>query len=315
MAELGTVRIGISGWRYPPWRGVFYPPKLPQKRDLAYAANIFRSIEINGTFYSLQRPEYFEAWAAETPDDFVFSVKGPRFITHIKRLKDVKAPLANFLASGILRLGPKLGPVLWQFPPNFHFNPQKLESFLKMLPHDTEAAAALARRHDKSLSGRSALKTDAKRPLRHAMEIRHNSFVTPAFIELLRAYDVALVCADTVEWPRLMDVTSDFIYCRLHGSEQLYASGYDNESLDQWAARVASWARGEQPADAEQIIKPRESQMQPRDVFIYFDNDAKVRAPFDAQGLMTRVNEILKLPPTQPKADATIVGGHGSECD
>jgi uncharacterized protein YecE (DUF72 family) len=304
MAEPGTVRIGISGWRYPPWRGVFYPPKLPQKRELAYAANIFRSIEINGTFYSLQRPEYFEAWAAETPDDFVFSVKGPRFITHIKRLKDVKAPLANFLASGVLRLGPKLGPVLWQFPPNFRFDPQKLESFLKMLPHDTESASALARRHDKRLSGRSALKTDAKRPLRHAMEIRHNSFVTPAFIELLRTYDVALVCADTVEWPRLMDVTSDFIYCRLHGSEQLYASGYDNESLDQWAARAASWARGEQPPDAEQVIKPGKSQMQPRDVFIYFDNDAKVRAPFDAQGLMARVSKILKPQPSRLKQNA-----------
>jgi uncharacterized protein YecE (DUF72 family) len=294
MTAVGTVRIGISGWRYPPWRGVFYPPKLPQKRELAYAANIFRSIEINGTFYSLQRPEYFDAWAAETPDDFVFSVKGPRFITHIKRLKNVKAPLANFLASGVLRLGPKFGPILWQFPPNFRFDPKKLESFLKMLPHDTESAAALARRHDKRLSGRSALKTDAKRQLRHAMEIRHNSFVTPAFIELLRTYDVALVCADTVEWPRLMDVTSDFIYCRLHGSEQLYASGYDDEALDQWAARVASWARGEQPADAELIIKPGESRMQPRDVFIYFDNDAKVRAPFDAQGLMARVNNILR---------------------
>lgn len=306
MAAVGTVRIGISGWRYPPWRGVFYPAKLPQKRELAYAATIFRSIEINGTFYSLQRPEYFEAWAAETPDDFVFSVKGPRFITHIKRLKDVKAPLANFLASGVLRLGPKLGPILWQFPPNFRFEPKKLESFLKMLPHDTETAAALARRHDKRLSGRSALKTDAKRQVRHAMEIRHNSFVTPEFIELLRTYDVALVCADAVEWPRLMDITSDFIYCRLHGSEQLYASGYDGEALDRWAARVASWAQGKEPPDAEQISKAGKSQMQPRDVFIYFDNDAKVRAPFDAQGLMARVSEILKLQPTQVKSGRDV---------
>jgi uncharacterized protein YecE (DUF72 family) len=295
MATPGTVRIGISGWRYPPWRGVFYPLKLPQKRELAYAANIFPSIEINGTFYSLQRPEYFEAWAAETPDNFVFSVKGPRFITHIKRLKDVKAPLANFLASGVLRLGPKFGPILWQLPSNFHFDSKTIQSFLKMLPHDTESAAALARRHDKRLSGRSALKTDAKRQMRHAMEIRHNSFVTPAFIELLRAYDVALVCADAVEWPRLMDVTSDFVYCRLHGSEQLYVSGYDNDALDRWAARAASWAQGKQPPDAEQIVKPGESQTQPRDVFIYFDNDAKVRAPFDAQGLMARVDAILKL--------------------
>jgi uncharacterized protein YecE (DUF72 family) len=297
MAATGTVRIGISGWRYPPWRGIFYPPKLPQKRELAYAANIFRSIEINGTFYSLQRPEYFEAWAAETPDDFVFSVKGPRFITHIKRLKDVKVPLANFLASGVLRLGPKFGPILWQFPPNFRFEPKKLETFLKMLPHDTEAAAALARRHDKRLSGRSALKTDAKRQLRHAIEIRHNSFVTPAFAQLLRKYDVALVCADAVEWPRLMDVTSDFVYCRLHGSEQLYASGYDQEALDRWAARVACWARGKIPADAEQIIKGGPSETQPRDVFVYFDNDTKVRAPFDAQGFMARISEIGKRQP------------------
>jgi uncharacterized protein YecE (DUF72 family) len=297
MAATGTVRIGISGWRYPPWRGIFYPPKLPQKRELAYAANIFRSIEINGTFYSLQRPEYFEAWAAETPDDFVFSVKGPRFITHIKRLKDVKVPLANFLASGVLRLGPKFGPILWQFPPNFRFEPKKLETFLKMLPHDTEAAAALARRHDKRLSGRSALKTDAKRQLRHAIEIRHNSFVTPAFAQLLRQYDVALVCADAVEWPRLMDVTSDFVYCRLHGSEQLYASGYDQETLDRWAARVDCWARGKIPADAEQIIKGGPSETQPRDVFVYFDNDTKVRAPFDAQGFMARISEIGKRQP------------------
>jgi uncharacterized protein YecE (DUF72 family) len=297
MAATGTVRIGISGWRYPPWRGIFYPPKLPQKRELAYAANIFRSIEINGTFYSLQRPEYFEAWAAETPDDFVFSVKGPRFITHIKRLKDVKVPLANFLASGVLRLGPKFGPILWQFPPNFRFEPKKLETFLKMLPHDTEAAAALARRHDKRLSGRSALKTDTKRQLRHAIEIRHNSFVTPAFAQLLRKYDVALVCADAVEWPCLMDVTSDFVYCRLHGSEQLYASGYDQETLDRWAARVACWARGKIPADAEQISKGGPSETQPRDVFVYFDNDTKVRAPFDAQGFMARISEIGKRQP------------------
>src|SRR5438270_4039746 len=270
MGAHGTVRIGISGWRYPPWRGVFYPAKLTQKRELSYAARIFRSIEINGTFYSLQRPEYFETWSAETPDDFVFSVKGPRFITHIRRLKEVKIPLANFLASGVLRLGPKLGPILWQFPPNFHFNPTKLEAFLKILPHDTESAIALARRHDKRLSGRSALKTTAAGPLRHAMEIRHESFVTPAFIKLLRAYDVALVCADTVEWPLLMDVTSDFVYCRLHGSEQLYASGYDAKAITQWAARVAAWAQGKEPSDAKTVMKQGKAQGRARDVFVYF---------------------------------------------
>ena len=287
------MRIGISGWRYPPWRGVFYPPKLAQKRELSYAAGIFRSIEINGTFYSLQRPEYFEAWSAETPEDFIFSVKGPRFITHMRRLTDVKIPLANFLASGILRLGSKLGPILWQFPPNFRFEPKKLESFLKLLPHDIESAIGLARRHDKRLSGGAALKTNAKGPLRHAMEIRHRSFVTPAFIELLHAHGVALVCADTVEWPRLMDVTSDFVYCRLHGSEQLYASSYDDEAIAQWAARVASWAQGKEPADAEKIIKHTKAQGLARDVFVYFDNDVKVRAPFDAQRLMARVHATL----------------------
>ena len=289
----GKVRIGISGWRYIPWRGVFYPKKLTQKKELAHAASIFRSIEINGTFYSLQRPEYFEAWAGETPDDFVFSVKGPRFITHIRRLRDAETPLANFLASGILRLGPKLGPILWQLPPNFRFEPEKLDAFLKILPHDTESACELARHHDKFLKGRAAVKSDAKRPLRHAIEVRHSSFAVPEFIEMLRAYDVALVCADTVEWPRMMDVTSDFIYCRLHGSEVLYASGYTDEALDQWAVRVSDWARGAEPADAERVIQSCGPKLPSRDVFVYFDNDVKVRAPFDAKSLTERVDKLL----------------------
>jgi uncharacterized protein YecE (DUF72 family) len=289
----GKVRIGISGWRYVPWRGVFYPEKLTQKKELAYASGIFRSIEINGTFYSLQRPEYFEAWAGETPDDFVFSVKGPKFITHVRRLTDVETPVANFLASGILRLGPKLGPILWQLPPNFRFEPEKLEAFLKILPHDTESAASLARGHDKFLKGRAAVKTDAKRPLRHAIEVRHSSFAVPEFVEMLRAYDVALVCADTVEWPRMMDLTSDFMYCRLHGSEVLYASGYTDEALDQWAVRVAAWARGTEPADAERVVKSAGPKLPTRDVFVYFDNDIKVRAPFDAQSLTERVDKLL----------------------
>ena len=255
MPPSGTIRIGISGWTYKPWRGVFYPEELTQKRELAHASNTFRSIEINGTFYSLQRPGTFEKWAAETPEDFVFSVKAPRFITHIKRLRDAKAPVANFMASGIFRLRAKLGPILWQLPPNFKFNAGVLEDFFKLLPHDTDAASALAKKHDKRVSGRAALKADACRPMRHAMEIRHTSFVTAEFIHLLRAYDVALVCADTVEWPRLMDLTSDFMYCRLHGSEVLYASGYDDLALDQWATRVTTWAGGGEPPDAERALK------------------------------------------------------------
>jgi uncharacterized protein YecE (DUF72 family) len=293
MAAPGKVRIGISGWTYKPWRGEFYPKDLKQKRELEYASNTFNSIEINGTFYSLQRPTSFERWAAETPDDFVFSVKAPRFITHIKRLKDADAPVANFLASGIFNLGAKLGPILWQLPPNFHFKPEILESFFRLLPHDTEEAAARANNHDKWMAKRAALKPDAKRPMRHAMEIRHASFATLEFINLLRKYDVALVCADTVEWPRMMDLTSDFVYCRLHGSEVLYASGYDDASLDQWTTRVTAWARGNEPEDADRVIKEKGPKRPARDVFVYFDNDAKVRAPFDAKSLTARVNKLL----------------------
>lgn len=289
----GKVRIGISGWTYAPWRGRFYPEGLPQKRELSYAADIFSTIEINGTFYSLQRPETFARWADETPDGFVFAIKGSRYVTHLLRLKEVRTPLANFFASGVLRLGPKLGPILWQLPPNFRFDPARIAEFLALLPRDTEAAAALARRHDRRLRSRAWMKTDANRRLRHALEIRHESFVTPAFIELLRAHDVALVCADTVAWPRLMDLTSDFVYCRLHGSEVLYASGYDDAALDSWAARVAAWAQGAEPPDAERVIPRPSPKRRARDVFVYFDNDAKVRAPVDAQGLMRRVDRLL----------------------
>jgi len=293
MAKAGKVRIGISGWRYTPWRGVFYPKGLRQKDELAYAAGIFRTIEINGTFYALQRPQSFAKWAEDTPSDFVFSVKAPRYITHIRRLRDVEKPLANFFASGLFELGPKLGPILWQFPPSFKFDAERLEDFFKLLPHDTEKAAVLARRHDSQVRGRVSLTPDRKRPLRHAMEIRHESFRTPDFIKLLRKYRVALVCADTVEWPRLMDLTSDFVYCRLHGSEELYASGYDSRSLSQWSKRVAAWAQGTEPKDAERVIDKPGPQRAKRDVFLYFDNDKKVLAPRDAQSLEKRVDKLL----------------------
>ena len=227
---------------------------LPHKRELSYAAGIFNSIEINGTFYSLKRPETFAKWAEAVPERFVFALKGSRYITHIRRVTEIRAPLANFFASGILRLGAKLGPILWQFPPFFRFDPKRLEHFFNLLPRDTEQAVKLARQHDKRTSHRSWMKPDANRPIRHCIEIRHKSFETPAFVELLREHNVALVCADTVEWPRLMDVTSDFMYCRLHGSEVLYASGYDDLALDTWAGRVLAWAQGTEPADAERII-------------------------------------------------------------
>ena len=289
----GIVRIGISGWTYPPWRGKFYPKGLPQKRELAYAGDIFDSIEINGTFYSLQRPESFARWAEATPEDFVFAVKGSRYLTHMLKLRNVKTPLANFFASGVLRLGPKLGPILWQLSPNFRFDAGRLEDFFALLPRDTAAAAALARRHDARVRGRAWIRTEANRRLRHALEVRHESFRTPAFIELLRAHDIALVCADAVGWPRLMDVTSGFVYCRLHGSEELYTSGYDDSALDAWATRAAAWAKGGAPRDAERADKRAAIKRAARDVYVYFDNDAKVRAPVDAQALMRRVEAAM----------------------
>jgi uncharacterized protein YecE (DUF72 family) len=294
VARAGTVHIGISGWTYTPWRGVFYPKGLPQKRELDYATSQFNTLEINGTFYGMQRPDAFADWADRAPDGFVYAVKAPRFITHMKRLRDVETPLANFIASGLLRLGPKLGPILWQFPPNFRFDAERMEAFLKLLPHDTKTAAQCGRRHDARLKARAWLKVDAERPMRHAFEIRHDSFRAPQFISLLRQYNVALVCADTVEWPRLMDLTSDFVYCRLHGSEVLYASGYDDRSLNEWAERVTAWARGREPANAERINgKGRKRR---RDVFVYFDNDMKVRAPFDAHALVDQVSRRLPRP-------------------
>jgi uncharacterized protein YecE (DUF72 family) len=263
---------------------------LPRRQELAYAASIFSTIEINGTFYSQQKPDTFLTWAEQVPSDFVFAVKGPRFITHIKRARGAGAPLANFFASGILRLGPKLGPILWQFPPSFRFDAKVLQNFLASLPHDTGAAARLARRHDRRLKSRAWLKTDADRPIRHAIEIRHESFIDPAFVDLLRAFDTALVCADTVSWPRLGDLTSDFVYCRLHGSRQLYRSGYGKASLDQWAKRADAWAAGKVTKDVEFASRP-EQNPKPREVFIYFDNTDKLRAPRDAQALMRKLGQ------------------------
>jgi uncharacterized protein YecE (DUF72 family) len=283
----GEIRVGISGWTYAPWRGVFYPKGLKQKEELPYAARQVTSIEINGTFYRQQAPKSFAAWAEAVPEDFVFSIKGPRFITHIRRLRDIEGPLANFMASGLLNLGAKLGPILWQFPPSLPLDLDRFAAFLDILPMDTAAASALAARHDSWLKEKAATEIDENRPLRHALEIRHESFRDPAFIKLLRSHNVALVCADTVEWPRLMDVTADFLYLRLHGSEALYASGYDDAALDDWARRVKAWAAGGEPADAERV--GGKAARRKRDVFVYFDNDLKVRAPADARGLMRRL--------------------------
>ena len=237
--DKGCVRIGISGWRYAPWRGVFYPQALPQRCELAYASGVFSTIEINGSFYSLQSPQSYAAWYADTPADFVFAVKGPRFITHMKRLREVRRPLANFLASGVFELREKLGPILWQFPSSFRFEPERFGSFFGLLPKDTGAALRLARARESHLHGRSSLAIDALRPLRHAVEVRHESFRAPDFIALLRRHGIALVVSDTPgKWLQLQDVTADFLYLRLHGARQLYASGYTPAALEAWARRI-----------------------------------------------------------------------------
>jgi len=285
----GRVRIGISGWRYAGWRGSFYPKELRQADELAYASRHFDTIEINGTHYSLQRPESFSRWHEETPDGFVFAVKGSRFITHMKQLRDIEAPLANFFASGVLRLEEKLGPFLWQFSPRFRFDAEKLDHFLALLPRDSKAAATLAARHDRRLAGRAWTKTERRRPLHHAVEIRHPSFLDPSFVHLLRRHNIALVFADAVDWPYAEDVTADFLYLRLHGSEELYASGYDDAALDRWAERVRSWSQGGTPKDGKLIDSAARPRRRARDVYVYFDNDAKVRAPVDAQSLRRRV--------------------------
>ncbi len=286
-----AIRIGISGWRYAPWRGAFYPEGLAQRRELEYASRAFASIEINGSFYSLQSPASWAQWRDQVPDGFVFAVKGPRFITHMLRLRGVDRALANFFASGPLQLGPKLGPLLWQFPPDFRFEPEGFDAFLALLPRDTDAALALARRRDRTLmAGRCALPSLPPRPIRHAVEIRHESFRDARFIRLLRRHNVALVLADTAgRFPYGEDITADFTYLRLHGAEELYVSGYDDGALDWWAARIRAWAAGGEPADAARFAPLAPRRRASRDVYCYFDNDAKVHAPFDAANLARRL--------------------------
>jgi uncharacterized protein YecE (DUF72 family) len=271
--EMAEARVGISGWNYPGWRGDFYPKGLPQKRELEYAAERMTSIEINGSFYSLQRPSSYLAWRKRTPDDFVFAVKGTRFITHMKKLSDVEVPLANFLASGVLALEPKLGPLLWQLPPSLGFNADRMRAFFELLPRTTAQAAEVARHHDERITeDREHLTYDVDRPLRHALEVRHNSFATPTAVELTREHDIALVVADTAgKWPKFDEVTSNFMYVRLHGADELYVSGYTDTALDRWADKVIGWLG------------------QGLDTYVYFDNDAKVRAPYDAMGLIERL--------------------------
>ncbi|QQZ41501.1 DUF72 domain-containing protein [Pseudomonas sp. SK3(2021)] len=301
---MAAIHIGISGWRYKPWRGDFYPEGLTQKRELQFASRAVNSIEINGSFYALQTPERYADWYADTPRDFVFSVKAPRYITHILQLRDVHKPIANFFASGVLELKNKLGPILWQFPPSFQFDAELFGAFLEQLPADTEQAAALARQHEPRLNGQTSTKAYGKKAMRHAVEIRHASFVVPEFTHLLRQYGVALVVADTAgKWPYCEDLTGDFVYLRLHGDKELYASGYTPQALKRWGDRIEAWHSGKQPADARLIDArhpPRARKS--REVFCYFDNDLKVRAPFDARRLLQRfgLDKALATVPGEP---------------
>jgi uncharacterized protein YecE (DUF72 family) len=271
----GEARVGMAGWVFPAWRGGFYPKGITQKNELEYASTHVTSIELNGSFYALQKPTSWTSWRDRTPDDFVFSVKAPKFITHERKLEDVGEPLANFFASGILVLGAKLGAILWQLPPHLPFDADLLEQFLAQLPHTTTEAVALAKQRSERMSGKEHLETDADRPVRHALEVRHSSFATPAFTDLLRKHRVAAVYGDSGgKWPVIDEDTAGFRYARLHADEKLYPGGvYEPADIECWATRAEGWLDGGQ------------------DAYIYFDNDTKTRAPIDAMSLIERLSK------------------------
>jgi len=294
----GKVLIGVSGWRYTPWRGHFYPPGLAQWRELQHASRVFNTLELNGSFYSLQRPSSYAMWAEHTPPGFVFAVKGSRYITHMLKLRNIDVALANFFASGLFELGEKLGPILWQFPPMMRFHPEVFEAFFAMLPNSTHDAAKIALQRDERLQGRESLAPGRNRRIRHAVEVRHDSFVTPEFIRLLRKYRIAWVVADTPKpWPLYEDVTSDFIYMRLHGSTELYNSRYTIEELERWARFIEAWRNGSEPEDARLICPVRARERGGRDVYCYFDNTDKRHAPVNARELMAMLDVTWKPAP------------------
>jgi uncharacterized protein YecE (DUF72 family) len=266
----GEVKVGTSGWRYPSWRGDFYPVGLRQRDELSYLAGRLTAVEVNGSFYSLQRPSSYTTWAAQAPDDFVFAVKGGRFITHMRRLVDVQTPLANFFASGVLALGDKMGPVLWQLPARLPFDEDLLRTFFDLLPRTTEAAAELALGHDDKLAADRTLTTPlVSAPIRHALEPRHETFHSAQAREVLQRNGIAMVISDSAgTWPQFDVVTSDLVYVRLHGDTELYRSGYSATALQSWAERIHGWTQDG------------------LDVHVYFDNDARGHAPHDARALL-----------------------------
>jgi len=291
MTATTTIRVGIAGWTFEPWRGEFYPKGLPQKQELAFASAALRTIEINSTFYGTQKPASFLSWAEQTPQSFVFTVKGPQLVTHILKLRKAETPLANFFASGPLALGARLGPFVWQLPPNLGFDAERIETFLALLPQNPDAAGKLAAGHDERLKAPAFATIEGISTIRHAMEVRHSSYADPAFLALLRKYNVALVTADTQAWPT-QDLTADFAYPRLQGPPLEGRESYEETELDAWAARLEAWARGK-PAPAGPLVGPPEGAPKPRDVFAYFVSTDKVHAPKNAQAIMER----LKLNP------------------
>ncbi len=261
----GKIYVGIGGWSYEPWRGVFYPEGLPHARELSYAAKHLTSIEINGTFYRTQSPAIFRKWASEVPDGFVFSLKGPRYAVNRRVLAEAGDSIKRFLDSGPLELGSRLGPLLWQFAPYKKFNEADFGNFLELLP----------RRFD-------------GRALRHVVEVRNDSFKTPGFIALMRKFSIAVVYAEHDTYTEIADVTADFVYARLQKGDEKLKAGYPPKALDQWGDRAKLWAKGGEPKDLPRVDRKSAAQ-KPRDVFIYFIHEAKVRAPAAAMALIERL--------------------------
>ena len=259
------IRVGIGGWVFEPWRGEFYPQGLTHARELEYASRKFTSIEINSTFYRTQKPDSFRKWAAETPDDFVFSLKGPQFATNRRVLAEAGPSIERFFASGVLELKSKLGQVLWQMAPTKKFDPADFAGFLALLP--------------KTLDGR---------PIRHAVEVRHESFLVPAFIELLRKFSVAVVVVESDKHPLIADLTGDFVYARLQRTSEKEKTGYPRRALELWAKRARDWAAGAATDDLATMAAPLPTQGR-RDVFIYMISGAKVRAPAAAMAMIAQL--------------------------
>ena len=275
--------VGVSGWRYAGWRGDFYPSELPARRHLEYTTRLLGAVEVNGTFYSLKSPTTYARWYEDSTDDAIFALKGSRYITHILRLREPKVALANFFANGLLRLEDKLGPLLWQLPPRMPWDAETFARFCEMLPDDTQAAAKLGRAHDARVSGKVSLVVDRNRRLRHAFEIRDPRVFQADALRVLERLGHALVFADTAgRFPYHEDITAGFVYVRLHGAEELYFSGYDDDSLRSWAHRIDRWAHGGCVEGAPCVRDKLPPRRKSRDVYVFFDNDAKVHAPFDA---------------------------------